>query len=128
MIIRDRGTLALAIIFVSLTAGLCGATRELGQFSPVPQGVLIALVGLAGLALGSLVYSFTQLLIAILLAVLLSGGVMVVALLISEWGDGLLGLEATLSLAVNKAVLNSFALIFPVTLLGGMVGRLLYRE
>jgi hypothetical protein len=122
------GALILAIALTGWAAGLAGATRELVRFSPVSEGFLVVIVGLAGLALGSLIRGFAQLLMAILLVTLVSGGIMTGALLLSEWGDSLLGLEATLSVAISKAVLNGFLFVFPLTLIGALIGRLFYRD
>lgn len=120
--------LIVAILLTGWAAGLAGATRELVRFSPVPESLLVAIVGIAGLALGSLIRSFAQLLTAILLVTLVSGGIMTGALLFSEVGDSVLGVEATLSVAISKAVLNGFLFVFPLTLIGALLGRLFYRD
>nr|BAL57423.1 hypothetical protein HGMM_F50D11C32 [uncultured Acetothermia bacterium]BAL59805.1 hypothetical protein HGMM_OP4C441 [Candidatus Acetothermum autotrophicum] len=125
---QNVGALILAIVFTAWAAGLAGATRELVQFSPVSEGFLVGVVGMAGVALGGLVGGFAQLLAAILLVTLGSGGIMTGALLLSEWGDAGLGVEATLSVAISKAVLTGFFFVFPVTLIGALIGRLLHRE
>ncbi len=125
---QNVGVLVVAVVLTGLAAGLSGATRELVRFSPVSEGFLVGLVGGAGLALGGLIRGFAQLLTAILLGTLVSGGIMTGALLLSEWGDSLLGLEATLSVAISKAVLNGFLFVFPLTLIGALIGRLLQRD
>lgn len=125
---QNVGAFVLAIMLAGVTAGLCGATRELVRFSPVSEGFLVGLIGIAGLALGGLIRGFAQLLAAILLVTLVSGGIMTGALLLSEWGDSVLGLEATLSVAISKAVLNGFLFVFPVTLIGALIGRLFQRD
>jgi hypothetical protein len=125
---QSVGVFVVAVVLTGVAAGLSGATRELVRFSPVSEGFLVCLVGIAGLALGSLIRGFAQLLTAILLGTLVSGGIMTGALLLSEWGDSLLGLEATLSVAVSKAVLNGFLFVFPLTLIGALIGRLFQRD
>jgi hypothetical protein len=125
---QSVGVFVVAVVLTGVAAGLSGATRELVRFSPVSEGFLVGLVGIAGLALGSLIRGFAQLLTAILLGTLVSGGIMTGALLLSEWGDSLLGLEATLSVAVSKAVLNGFLFVFPLTLIGALIGRLFQRD
>lgn len=125
---QNLGALILAIALVGWAAGLAGATRELIRFSPVSEGFLVAIVGLAGFALGGLLRSFAQLLTAILLVALVSGGIMTGALLLSEVGDAGLGLAATLSVAISKAVLTGFLFVFPLTLLGALIGRLFHRD
>jgi len=125
---QNVGVFVVAVVLTGLAAGLSGATRELVRFSPVSEGFLVGLVGVAGLALGGLIRGFAQLLAAILLGTLLSGGIMTGALLLSEWGDSLLGLEATLSVAVSRAVLNGFLFVFPLTLIGALIGRLFQRD
>ncbi len=125
---QNFGVLILAILLTGWAGGLAGATRELVRFSPVHEGFLVGIVGIAGFALGNLVRSFAQLLTAILLVTLVSGGIMTGALLFSEWRDSVLGLEATLSVAISKAVLNGFLFVFPLTLIGALIGRLFYRD
>lgn len=125
---QNLGALILAIALVGWAAGLAGATRELIRFSPVSESFLVAVVGLAGFALGGLLRNFAQLLTAILFVTLASGGIMTGALLLSEIGDAGLGLAATLSVAISKAVLNGFLFVFPLTLLGALVGRLFHRD
>lgn len=125
---QNFGALILAILLTGWTAGLAGATRELARFSPIHEGFLVGIVGIAGFALGNLVRSFAQLLTAILLVTLVSEGIMTGALLFSELGDSGLGLEAALSVAISKAVLNGFLFVFPLMLIGALIGRLFYRE
>lgn len=125
---QNFGTLIVAILLTGWATGLAGATRELVRFSPVPESLLVAIVGITGLALGSLIRGFAQLLTAILLVTLMSTGIMIGALLLSEVGDAVLGVEAALSVAVSKAMLNGFLFVFPLTLIGALIGRLFYRE
>ncbi len=125
---QNFGALILAILLTGWAAGLAGATRELVRFSPIHEGFLVGIVGIAGFALGNLVRSFAQLLTAILLVTLVSEGIMTSALLFSGVGDSGLGLEAALSVAISKAVLNGFLFVFPLILIGALIGRLFYRE
>ncbi|MCL6642980.1 MAG: hypothetical protein K6T71_06640 [Candidatus Bipolaricaulota bacterium] len=125
---QDCGTLVLATALTGIAVGLALATRELSRFSPVPENFLLGLVFLAGIALGGLLRGFAQLLAAILVVMLVGGAVMTAALLVAELGDSLLGLEVTLSVAVGKAVLNGFLFIFPLTLIGALIGRLFQRD
>lgn len=125
---QDFGTLVLAISLTGIAVGLALATRELSRFAPVPENLLLGLVFLAGIALGGLVHGFARLLAAILVVILIGGAVMTAALLAVELGDSLLGVEATLSVAVGRAVLNGFLFVFPLTLIGALIGRLFQRD
>lgn len=125
---REFIKLGLLITLSSLVAGAAFAVYELGEFSPLPGFVSFLVPLIAGASIGALIRSLGQALLAVILISLLGIGVMMSALLYPELRGDYLGIEIVGAFSLRKAIISGFFFIFPLTLIGILVGKLLFRE
>jgi len=120
--------LGLMILLSSLASGAAFSIYDLSEFSPLP-GFLSFLVPLiAGASIGALTRSLGQALLVVLLVSLLGIGVIVYALSYPELRSDHLGLEIVASISLRNAIISGFFYILPLTLIGVLIGKLMFRE
>ncbi len=120
--------LGLIILLSSLASGAAFAIHELSEFSPLPGFVSFLIPLIAGASIGVLTRSLGQALLAVLLVSLLGIGVIVYALSYPELKSNYLGIEIVASISLRKAIISGFFYMLPLTLIGVLIGKLLFRE
>lgn len=116
------------ILLSSLASGAAFSIYDLSEFSPLPgfSSFLIPLI--VGASMGVLTRSLGQALLAVLLVSLLGIGVIVYALSYPELRSDQLGIEIVASISLRKAIISGFFYMLPLTLIGVLLGKLLFRE
>ena len=116
------------ILLSSVASGAAFTVYDLSEFSPLPGFLPFLIPLIAGASMGMLTRSLGQALLAVLLVSLLGIGVVVYALSYPELRSDHLGLEIVASISLRKAIISGFFYVFPLTLVGLLIGKLVFRE
>lgn len=125
---RDFIELGLMSVLGGLAAGAAFTVYDLSEFSPLPGFLSFLIPLIVGISIGALTRSLGQALLTVIFISLLGIGVMMAALLYPELRSDYLGLEIVGAFSLRKAVISGGIFIFPLTLIGVLLGKLLFRE